>query len=321
MRIFVTGATGFLGFEVTKRLVDLGHDCAILSRRDDLASSRLASCSDRVHVIAGDVFQPDGYRAALRQFAPEAVIHCAWWGVAGADRNDIRQLDNIPAAGCLVEAAAESGAKIVIGVGSQAEYGQKRGAVPEDSAAEPTTLYGVAKLAAARAVLNIATERGVRAAWGRVFSLYGPGEDRPWLVPSLIRDFMANRAPELTACEQIWEFTHVADAAAAIVALLDSDDARGVFNIGSGDPVRLRDAVLLLRDLVAPRIEPLFGRVAYRPDQVMHLEADISRIRDATGWRPNVSLPRGFAETVAWFRARDESGQQTLASSPGVPIR
>jgi nucleoside-diphosphate-sugar epimerase len=316
MRIFVTGATGFLGFEVTARLVRLGHDCAVLMRSGDLAGTRLAGWSDRVEIVVGDIFQPESYRPALRRFSPEAVVHCAWWGVAGADRNDVRQLDNIPAAGRLVEAAAESGARIVVGVGSQAEYGQKQGPVAEDCVAEPTTLYGVSKVAASRAMLNLAAARGMRGAWGRVFSLYGPGEDRPWLVPTLIRDFMASKAPELTGCEQIWEFTHVADAADAIVALLFGEEAQGVFNIGSGDPVLLRDAVLLLRDLVAPRIEPLFGKIAYRPDQVMHLEADISRIRRATGWRPRVSLADGFEETVAWFRARGERSHEIPALAP-----
>ncbi len=309
MRIVLTGASGFLGCEVARQLVARGHDCAVLLRRDDLAQTRLAPLAGRVRIISGDLFSPESYRAALRPFAPEALIHCAWQGVAGADRNDIRQLDNIVATGRLVESAAESGAQIIIGVGSQAEYGQKPGPVGEEAAAEPTTLYGVAKLAAGQAVLNIAAERGLRAAWGRVFSLYGPGADGPWLVPSLIRAFLAEQAPELTSCEQIWEFTHVADAAAAIIALLESD-ARGLFNIGSGAPVRLRDAVLLLRDLTAPQIEPLFGRVAYRPDQIMHLEADMSRIRRATGWRPSVSLERGFAETVAWFRAKAAPGRE-----------
>lgn len=304
MRVFLTGASGFLGHEVTKLLLARGHRCAVLSRRADPTGTRLASLSDRVEIIAGDLLLPESYRAGLRRFAPEALIHCAWQGVAGADRNDIRQLDNVPATGRLVEAALESGAGVILGVGSQAEYGPKNHAVAEDEGCEPTTLYGVAKLAAGRAMLNIAAECGARGAWGRVFSLYGPGDDGPWLVPSLIRSFLACRAPELTACEQIWEFTHVADAAAAILALLETPHAQGSFNIGAGESVRLGDAVLLLRDLTAPQVEPLFGRVPYRQDQVMRLEADISRLSSVTGWRPRVPLERGFEETVAWLRAK-----------------
>ncbi len=272
--------------------------------RDDIAATRLAPFAARLQRISGDLFAPETYRAALQRFAPEAVVHCGWRGVAGADRNDVGQLDNIVATGRLAEVSAEAGARILIGVGSQAEYGLLSGRVAEASPTEPTTLYGVSKLAAGRALLAIAAERGLRAAWGRVFSLYGPGEARPWLVPSLIRAFAAGRSPDLTGCEQIWEFTHVGDAAAALLALLDSD-ASGAFNIGSGEPLPLRDAVVMLRDLVAPGIEPGFGRTAYRPDQIMHLEADISHIRQVTGWRPIVPLAQGFAETVDWLTSGD----------------
>lgn len=301
MRVLLTGGSGFLGAETTRRLVETGRECAVLLR-GDIATTRLAPLAARLHIMSGDLFAPESYREALKRFAPEAVIHCGWRGVAGADRNDVGQLDNIIATGRLAEAAAEAGARILIGVGSQAEYGLLSGRVAEAAPTEPTTLYGVAKLAAGRALLTIAAERGLRAAWGRVFSLYGPGEARPWLVPSLIRAFAAGRSPDLTACEQIWEFTHVGDAAAALLALLDSD-ASGVFNIGSGEPTPLRDAVLMLRDLVAPGIEPGFGRAPYRPDQIMHLEADISLIGRATGWRPAVPLARGFAETVDWLQS------------------
>jgi nucleoside-diphosphate-sugar epimerase len=303
MRVFLTGASGFLGGEIARRLVAEGRDCAVLLRGGAIGP-RLAPLAGRLTLVPGDLLAPESYHDALARFSPDAVIHCAWRGVAGADRNDPGQLDNIAGTGRLVDAAAAAGARVVIGVGSQAEYGLLNGAAAEDAVSDPTTLYGISKLAAGRALLAMAAERGMRGAWGRVFSLYGPGEERPWLVPSLIRAFAAGEAPSLTACEQIWEFTHVADAAAAIIALLDCVTACGVFNIGSGAPVALREAVLALRDLVAPTIEPGFGRTPYRPDQVMHLEADISRIIAATGWRPVVPLRSGFAETVAWTLAR-----------------
>lgn len=305
MKIFLTGASGFFGCEIARQLIAHAHDCAVLLRRDDVAQTRLAPLAERLTIIYGDLFAPASYRDALARFEPEALIHAAWQGVGGADRNDVRQLDNIPASGRLIEAAVASGVQMILGVGSQAEYGRTSGAITEDAVPDPTTLYAIAKLAVCQTMRNVAT-RGVRAVWARVFSLYGPGDEGPWLVPSLIRAFSAGTAPELTQCEQIWEFTHVADAAKAIVALLESPEASGTFNIGSGAPVRLRDAVLMLRDLIAPQIQPGFGRLAYRPDQVMHLQADISRLRKATGWAPKISLERGLEETVASFRARSQ---------------
>jgi len=306
MKVFVTGATGFLGAEITRALLSRGHDCAALTRAD-IRATRLAPLASRVSAIRGDLLAPRSYREALQNFRPDALIHCGWGGVWGSERNDPRQIDNASAAARLAQIALDAGARVLVGVGSQAEYGPKNEAIREDDPAAPTTLYGVAKLAAAGAFSTLAEIHGARAVWGRAFSLYGPEGDGPWLVPSLLRAFRDRKPPELTHYEQTWEFTHVRDAARAYVALLETPTASGLFNVACGAPVRLRDAVLMLRDLVAPGLEPLFGRIPYRPDQVMRLNVRIDRIRDATGWRPEITLEDGFAETAAAFLDRQDA--------------
>ena len=299
----MTGATGFLGANIARALIEGGHECGALARNES-GAARLAALAPQAAVYYGDLFGSDSCHEALARFRPDALIHCAWRGVTGAERNDLGQLDNIVASAALAQAAINCGARILIGVGSQAEYGARASAVGEDDPTTPETLYGVAKLATAGAFMALARMEGVRAAWGRVFSLYGPGQDGPWLVPSLMRAFAVGDPLELTKCEQIWEFTHVRDAARGFVSLLESAEAKGAFNVASGAPMRLRDAVLLLRDLVAPGVEPQFGRAPYRPDQVMHLEAKIDRIRAVTGWAPETDLKEGFAETVAAYSQR-----------------
>jgi nucleoside-diphosphate-sugar epimerase len=306
MRILISGATGFLGAAVAKEMAARGCVVAVMTRRA-LADSRLGAMADKLVAIRGDVFEPASYRMQVQDFAPDALVHCAWGGVASTTRNDLVQLNNVPATGALIDIAAGAGARIVMGIGSQAEYGPCDGPSAETFAPRPTTLYGIAKVAAGQALLQIARERGLRGVWGRVYSLYGPGDDARWLIPSMIRAFQSGETPKVTACEQVWEFLHVSDAARAIASLLDRDSASGLFNIGSGEPVRLRDVILRLRDLVAPEITPLFGAVPYRADQVMHLEANISRLRTATGWKPLVSLDAGLEGTVTAFTAKESA--------------
>jgi UDP-glucose 4-epimerase len=289
MRVFLTGATGFLGRAVSAELEAHGHAVSRLVRP---VADREIGPDD----IAGDLFAPNTYRAALAAFAPEAIVHCGWWGVAGADRNERRQLDNIVATGALVDAGVRAGCRIFVGTGSQAEYGPCEGRTREDHALNPTTLYGVSKVAAGQALLSLAQAAGGRAAWGRVFSLYGRDDGAPWLIPSLIDQFRKGEAPAVTQCEQVWDYLHVSDAARAVVALVECDVASGMFNIGSGVPIALRDVVTQLRDMLAPDIEPLFGAVPYKPDQVMHLEADVARLCGVTGWTPRVSLHDGLRE-------------------------
>jgi nucleoside-diphosphate-sugar epimerase len=294
MRVFVTGGAGFIGAEVVRQLLERGDAVAVGTRRP-LAGGRLAELSHRLAAVDCDLTTAYVDDAKLRAFAPETLLHLGWIGVNGAERNDLAQLKNIVATGALCAAAAAAGARILVGLGSQAEYGCCEGRVDESRPPEPATFYGVAKVAACQILLQFAALHGLRGAWGRLYSIYGPGGDPRTLIPALHASFLAGRAPELTACEQIWEFLHVEDAARAIMALADSERASGVYNIGSGAVATLRAAVTLMRDLYAPGVEPLFGHIPYRPDQVMHLEADVAKIRRDAGWSPRIGLAEGLA--------------------------
>ena len=145
-------------------------------------------------------------------------------------------------------------------------------------------------------------------AWLRLFSSYGPDDDPSWMIPYMIKRLLAAEKPSLTKAEQMWDYLHVDDAAAGIVAALDAD-ARGFFNLGSGQSRPLRTIIESIRDLIDPSLPLGFGEVPYRPDQVMHLEADITSLSLASGWRPQVALEDGLFDLVA--RCRDATRSMT----------
>ena len=99
---------------------------------------------------------------------------------------------------------------------------------------------------------------------------------------------------------------YIDDVVAALIALATTDTAEGIFNVGSGSPVSIREMVSCIRDEIDPSLELGFGEVPYAPDQVMHLEADVRRLQAATGWKPQVSLADGIRRTVQWY-ARGEA--------------
>lgn len=305
MRVFVTGASGFLGSYLVADFLARGHEVAVLLRPDS-ASWRLAEAYDRLHVIRGALEHLDGLRGPLLAFAPEAVVHMAWRGVAGSDRNSPVQAANVTDTVGLAELATEAGAKAFVGAGSQAEYGPYDRAIREDDVPRPTTLYGMAKLAAGSMAMRLCEERGLRAAWLRIFSTYGPKDADYWLIPSMIRNLRSGQHMALTACEQRWGFLHARDAAAAFRLAVTHDAASGIFNVGSPEAPPLRETVSRLRDLVDPGASLGFGELAYRPDQVMILAADVSRML-ALGWKPEVPLDQGLRETVDWHDATKSS--------------
>jgi nucleoside-diphosphate-sugar epimerase len=301
MKVLVTGASGFIGSHVALDLLRRGHGVAVLLRG---ASDpwRLAGALDRLHVVRGDLAQPASYSTALREWGPEAIAHLAWTGVANHDRNDWRQVDNVTQAARLLEAAVAGGAKHFIGCGSQAEYGPRADRTPESAALQPTTAYGAAKVATFHLLQPLAGLHGVRFAWARFFSTYGPRDEAHWMIPQLIGRLLRGERPALTEGRQQWDYCHVRDAAHAVTRLVEAREASGPFNVGSGSTLSVRRIAELIRDAAAPGAPLGFGEVPYRPDQVMHLEADISKLVQATGWRPEIPLDAGLAETVAWYR-------------------
>jgi nucleoside-diphosphate-sugar epimerase len=298
MRIFITGATGFLGSYLAADLVARGQDVVALVRPgSDLW--RLAELRPRLRIVEGSLDDLAQLRLTLTQERPHAIVHLAWRGVGNASRNDPMQARNVVDATELAALSAEIGVETFIGAGSHAEYGPYPRAISEDDAPHPTTLYGMAKLAAGQMAAQACSER-VRFACLRVFSTYGPKDAGGWLIPSTIATLRSGQPMALTACEQRWGFLHARDAAAAFRTVLLDRSARGYYNVGSPDAPSLRETVMTLRDLVDPDARLAFGRIPYRPDQVMVLQADVGRLT-ALGWQPQVALDEGLRETVAWY--------------------
>jgi UDP-glucose 4-epimerase len=134
-------------------------------------------------------------------------------------------------------------------------------------------------------------------------SAYGPGDNERHMLPSVILRLLAGQKPALTRGEQVWDYLHVDDAAAAICCVLEQD-VEGVFNLSSGSSTTIRCIVEQIRDLIDSSLSIGFGELPYSHDQVMRLEADITRLVNATGWRPAVNLQQGLKQTIESYRGK-----------------
>lgn len=296
LNVIITGATGFIGSAVLAELLANGANVTVLIRPDS-DRHRLATMQGfNEHTYYGMLGKETIHDLHERQ--PDVFIHCAWRGVHGSERNEVFQIDdNISLTTDSVKLAAAVGCKQWIGLGSQAEYGNPNRPINENCPLEPTTLYGKAKLTSGRAALELCEEHNMACTWLRVFSTYGPGDAPYWFIPYIIQEFIGGRTPKLTKCEQLWDYLYVTDAARAVVATA-TGSVNGVFNLGSGSSFVIKEYVEAIQSEIGSTIEPAYGAVPYRKDQVMHLEADITKLKAATGWSPIVTRFEGIRKVV-----------------------
>lgn len=292
-RAIISGATGAIGTALIKELIENNIEvlvfCHCESKRENnipvhpLVSKKYCSLSELCEIKNDTGKQYDIF------------YHFAWAGTFGQSRNDMfLQNKNVQYALDAVSAAKKFGCHTFIGAGSQAEYGRFEGVLKPDTPAFPENGYGIAKLCAGQMTREYAHQIGLRHIWVRVLSIYGPNDGENSMVMSTINKLISGITPEFTKCEQIWDYLFSYDAAKAFRLLGERGVDGKIYVLGSGNPRPLIDFINEIKNTFAPDAEINIGRIPYAQKQVMHLCADISELKEDTGFMPSFTFLEGL---------------------------
>jgi UDP-glucose 4-epimerase len=228
MRIFITGASGFIGQHVVRQLEQDGHTLLLLSR-----SQQSKNKLDGTAIVQGDLGHMGKWQTSIAEFAPDSIFHLAWEGIP--DYGPSMSMRNLQYGVNLAEFAASIGCKKFIAIGSCWEYGAQSGMLSEDSPVHATNSFTAAKHASHIIGREIARTNGMQFIWTRLFYVYGPGQKENSLIPYLIRCAKEGMQPELKTPGAQNDFIYVGDVASALALLAARSVEHEVFNIGSGN--------------------------------------------------------------------------------------
>ncbi|TAJ22640.1 MAG: NAD(P)-dependent oxidoreductase [Nitrospirae bacterium] len=300
MNILLTGATGFIGSRLARRLLVAGHRVTALIRPAG-DRWRIRDIEPSLSVLEGDLCTPLTLRGLLVSIRPDLLIHLAWGGQLGAPA-----IDNLTALGSsleLLRLMPDIGCPRVMIAGTCFEYDQSEGELDEESPARPHDLYGACKHALFLAASHFAELAKIDLIWPRLFYVYGPGEDPRRLVPSVVLALLRDRPAPTTQGEQVRDYLHVDDVADALVAIVGKG-CSGAINVASGSTVTVAQvATLIGRLLEKPELIRL-GALPYREGEPMVIRAGTRRLREEVGWNPRFDLVGGLTDTIGWWKTR-----------------
>jgi len=316
-RALVIGGLGFIGVNLTERLVTEGRCVTVVTPSRERHAAPAAAFEARgVRVVEGDL--RDARAMAHAVAGQDVVFNLA--GESGAVRSmedpwtdlDVNCRGNL----VLLEAlrAGNRRAKLVF-VSSRLQYGRQMvQPVGEDQTPDPLCLHAIHKLTVEKYLRVYGSLFGLRFTIARVTNPYGPGQP-----PGRTAYGVVNRLIELALAGQVLpiygdgsqrrDYIHVDDLVSALVSLAGSEASDGrAFNVGSGEGTRMIDVARAIIELAGGgRVEHVAWPALAGQIETGDFIADISRIRTEVAWTPTIALGDGLRKTIAHVRAHPPS--------------
>ncbi len=299
-RVAIIGASGFLGAHIARAFAGSGWQ-VVACHRHGAAGGRIAALPAAIMRLTLDL---DSIRDSDIWLDPPALlINCAGYAVDPGQRDLGAALRiNVKASVELVSCAAEAGVARLIHLGSAAEYVPLDRPVSEQDGVGAEGIYAATKAAGTLLVREEARRHAhLDVGVARPFGCYGPDEGAGKFIPLILEAIRSGTPIGMTRGEQIRDYTHIDDVAQAFVRLasVPTPLAGGIFNICSGQPLRLRDmGECLLAMAGADPSLIRWGERPYRPGDNMFLVGNGAKLHGLTAWTPRLSLTNGLAKTL-----------------------
>lgn len=302
MKVLVTGGAGFIGSHLVDRLVQEGHEVAVV---DNLSTGRRRNLNRASRFYKMDI-QSWRLERVFRKERPSLLMHLA-------AQMDVRrsvedpgfdaQVNILGMLHVLEQAVKHGTRKVVFASSGGAIYGeQELFPAPESHPTRPLSPYGISKLTGEHYLAYYQRVYGIQYVSLRYANVYGPRQDpegEAGVVAIFAQKMLAGEQPIINGNgRQTRDFVYVDDVVEANLAVMGKD-VQGTYNVGVGQETTINELFRLLAELTKGGCKEIHGP-AKKGEQLRSV-VDASRLRNELGWEPRVSLREGLRRTVAYF--------------------
>jgi nucleoside-diphosphate-sugar epimerase/glycosyltransferase involved in cell wall biosynthesis len=310
--ILIIGASGFVGaklfFSLAKRRKDV-----FAASRDPNASWRLVRLPDFVspsQLVQLDITQPESVQHVLGRLKPRSVMNLSAYG-AYERQGDVARIHQVNYVGTLnlVITLRDLGCDAYVHAGTSSEYGLNCTNPDEASELVPNSDYAASKVGASYLLKYYGRIHGLPCTDLRLYSVYGPWEERDRLIPRLVQAGIEGRYPPLADPKTSRDFVYVDDATRAFVkaALKTCRNEPGLsINVATGARTTLEDVARTSKDVFNLPADPQFGSHRNRKWDLSNWYGNPAMAKAKLDWSPRHDFKSGLALTGAWERRATE---------------
>jgi|LWDU01.1.fsa_nt_gi nucleoside-diphosphate-sugar epimerase len=295
--ILITGASGFIGQACIRLLANSDYKIYAITRKLDRAPN-----IKNINWLEADLFKTEEISKLVNKLSPSHLLHLAWITDNDTYQNSDKNIDWLNASKLLIDTFISSGGKRIIAAGSCAEYNwDEKNLIENVSELRAQSVYSQSKIHLYNYLNTVTNNTNVEFSWGRVFFVYGPGEQRAKLISSIIDNIIHKRELNIKHPGYLRDYIYVDDVARIFIKLLSAPYI-GPINIGSGEAIAISDIVQLISEILLEPAPILSKHNNNGSNFNSIIKADTNLLKSKLLFETDFNLNSGLINTINYYK-------------------